>query len=201
MPRSRPVSRLYAVGQVGRGTALSARSAWTLALRVGASFIHTHRYRAPCRLTWQSTIILSLGSSSPAPGRGPGLAEAARLGPRAAQRGVRLRSSWRGLRSPPGPELRGLRQCRSHCLRLASPRSWPLGPRCSVPPELRELGTGGRRQRGPAPAPPSSPAGARGGPRCASSGTRSASFPAGRRRLDLGCRPGVHGPARARDPA
>lgn len=54
--------------------------------------------------------------------------------------------------------------------RLASPRSWPLGPRCSVPPELPELGTGGRRQRGPAPAPPSSPAGARGGPRCASWG-------------------------------
>jgi hypothetical protein len=116
------VARLYPVGQVGRGTALSARSAWTLALRVGAGFIHTHWYRAPCRLTWQSTIILSLGSSSPAPGRGPGLAEAARLGPRAAQRGVRLRGSWRGLRSSPGPELRGLRQCRFHCLRRAAPR-------------------------------------------------------------------------------
>lgn len=119
------VSRLYAVGQVGRRTALSARSAWTFALWLGAGFIHTHRYRAPCRLTWQSTIILSLGSSSPAPGRGPGLAEAARLGPRAAQRGVRLRGSWRGLRSSPGPELRGLRQCRSHCLRRASPRRAP----------------------------------------------------------------------------
>lgn len=116
------VARLYPVGQVGRGTALSARSAWTLALRVGAGFIHTHWYRAPCRLTWQSTIILSLGSSSPAPGRGPGLAEAARLGPRAAQRGVRLRGSWRGLRSSPGPELRGLRQCRFHCLRRVAPR-------------------------------------------------------------------------------
>lgn len=92
-----------------------------LALRVGAGLVHIHGYRAPQRLTWQSTIILSLGSSSPAPGRGPGLAEAARLGPRAAQRGVRLRGSWRGLRSPPGPELRGPRQCRSHCLRRASP--------------------------------------------------------------------------------
>lgn len=93
-----------------------------LSLWVGAGLVHTHGYRAPHRLTWQSTIILSLGSSSPAPGRGPGLAEAARLGPRAAQRGVRLPGSWRGLRSPPGPELRGPRQCCPHCLRRASPR-------------------------------------------------------------------------------
>lgn len=86
--------------------------------------------------------------------------------------------------------------------RLSSPRRAPgrWGPRCSVPPELTELGTGGRRQRGPAPAPPSSLAGARGG-RCASSGTSSASFPSWRGRLDLGCRPDVHGTARARDPA
>lgn len=94
----------------------------TLALQVGTGLVHAHGYRAPRQLTWQSTIILSLGSSSPAPGRGPGLAEAARLGPRAAQRGVRLRGSWRGLRSSPGPELRGSRQCRSHCLHRASPR-------------------------------------------------------------------------------
>lgn len=69
---------------------------------------------------------------------------------------------------------------------LASPRSRPLRPRCSVPPELSGLGTGGRGQRDPAPAPPSPPAGARGGPRRASSGTRSACLPAGRTRRDQG---------------
>jgi hypothetical protein len=87
-------------------------------------------------LTWQSTIILSLGSSSPAPGRGPGLAEAARLGRRAAQGGARLGGSWRGLQSTPGLALRGpccrpdCRQRRSHCLRRAAPpatRAPPLG--------------------------------------------------------------------------
>lgn len=57
-------------------------------------------------LTWQSTIILSPGSTSPAPGRGPGLSEADRLGPRAAQGGARRRGSWRGLLSPPSPGLR-----------------------------------------------------------------------------------------------
>lgn len=175
-----------------------------LALRVGAGLVHIHGYRASQRLTWQSTIILSLGSSSPAPGRGPGLAEAARLGPRAAQRGVRLRGSWRGLRSPPGPELRGPRQCRPHCLRRASP---PLAALLAVGASL--LGSAGAhgardgwaetaRPR-PGPAQLSQVRGA--GHGCASSGTSSASWPSWRRRLDLGCRPGVHRTARARDPA
>lgn len=44
-------------------------------------------------LTWQSTIILSPGSASPALGRGPGLADAVRLGLRAAQGGARQRGS------------------------------------------------------------------------------------------------------------
>lgn len=124
----------------------------TLALQVGTGLVHAHGYRAPRQLTWQSTIILSLGSSSPAPGRGPGLAEAARLGPRAAQRGVRLRGSWRGLRSSPGPELRGSRQCRSHCLHRASPRRahglWGLAAR------FRRSSRGSGRVGGDSAAPP-----------------------------------------------
>lgn len=128
-----------------------------LPVRVGAGLVHPDCYRVPRRLTWQSTIILSLGSSSPAPGRGPGLAEAVRLGPRAEQRGVRLRGSWRGLRSPPGPGLRGPGQCRSHCLRRASPRRAP-GPSLlgsAGAPGARDgwAGTAGPRPR-PRPAQP-----------------------------------------------
>lgn len=123
-----------------------------LALRVGAGLVHTHRYRAARRLTWQSTIILSLGSSSPAPGRGPRLAEAARLGLRTAQRGVRLRGSWRGLRSQPGPELRGRRQCRSHCLRRASPRRAP--GRWGLAARFRRSSRSSGRVGGDSAAPP-----------------------------------------------
>lgn len=155
------------------------------------SSLHGRRRRGRPRpggaLTWQSTIILSPGSTSPAPGRGPALAEAARLGPRAGQGGARLRGSWRGLPSPPGPGLHGRYQRRSHCLRRAAPRRRPLGPRCSVPPGLPGSGRVGGDRLGPAPARRR----CRGGPRRVSSGARTGLLLAGRRGWTRPGQPGL----------
>lgn len=63
--------------------------------------------------------------------------------------------------------------------RLASPRSRGLAAR------FRRSSRGSGRVGGDSVAPPSPPAGARGGPRRASSGTRSACLPGGRKRMDL----------------